>query len=238
MNKNRRYFQDDRLHTLLSTASIVVFDMNGLIIDDEPLQLESVNRALKAYGVTISEDLWMARCVGNRATDYFAWIRDEENIEAEYSVPKLVQEKNAFYHTLVSKRVRDIVRPGVMDLFDHVSRSSDQEPALGTSAHPAEIETVLGAGGLNLLHGFKYIVSGDQVAKGKPDPEVYTKISRISGIEPRYCLVIEDSGTGVAAAFNAGMRCIAFPNSYTARQDFGRADVVVSSLQKGAETLK
>jgi beta-phosphoglucomutase-like phosphatase (HAD superfamily) len=80
-----RYFNDSYLNYLLSSAKMIVFDMNGLIIDDETVQLKSVNQTLEALHLRISEDCWTANCVGKRADEYFSSILSKNNINHDAS---------------------------------------------------------------------------------------------------------------------------------------------------------
>ena len=74
------------------------------------------------------------------------------------------------------------------------------------------------------------MVSGNDVEKAKPAPDIFIKEAAMLGVEPPRCVVIEDAQMGVEAAYFAGMKCIAVPNEHTASSDFSKATAVVSSL--------
>ena len=231
------YFTDAELQTELDRASLVVFDLNGLIIDDERVQFESVNHALEPIDISITETYWIERCVGKRADEYFHGILKEHVREASSDISSLVSAKNKHYHNAVARCIDELVRPGVRELIEYLSDVNPKQLALCTSAHPAEIETILGEGGLDLKHFFSCIVSGSDVDKCKPDPEIYREVSARSGCSPLDCLVFEDSGLGVQSAAGAGMTCIAVPNRYTVCQDFTHAVRIIDSLRKNAATF-
>jgi len=231
------YFTDAELQAALDSASLVVLDLNGLIIDDERVQFEAVNRALEPIDISITETYWIERCVGKRADEFFHKILTLHGIKAEAEISTLVSQKNRHYHNAVTRCIDELVRPGVRELIAYLSDVNPRQLALCTSAHPAEIETILGEGGLDLKHCFSCIVSGSDVDKCKPDPEIYREVSARSGCSPSECLVFEDSGLGVQSAAGAGMTCIAVPNRYTVHQDFTHAVRIIDSLRKNAATL-
>lgn len=233
------YFLDRKLQAAIEKADLVVFDMNGLIIDDESVQFDSVNRAMEDLRISISVTYWIEKCVGKRADEYFCDILKEHKKNFAFSdISLLVELKNKLYHDAIAKRVDELIRPGVQELIDYLSADNPRPLALCTSAHPEEIETILGESGLGLKGRFTYIVSGRDVAKSKPDPEMYVKLAAIAGIVPSACLVFEDSGLGVRAAAGAGMPCIAVPNRFTEHQDFRSAFCTIDSLRQNAHAYE
>ena len=89
---------------------------------------------------------------------------------------------------------------------------------------------------LKINHYFELVITGDDVTKAKPDPEIYNEIRRRLGVNLRYT-ALEDSSPGVNSAKAAGMACIAVPNRFTASQNFSHADIVITSLARDAEIL-
>jgi HAD superfamily hydrolase (TIGR01509 family) len=100
--------------------------------------------------------------------------------------------------------------------------------AVASSSGPAVIETTLTALGVRPL--FEAIVSGVEVARGKPAPDVFVEAARRLGVAPEACLVVEDSERGVRAARAAGMRCVAVPCGETRHHDFSAATLVLPAL--------
>jgi HAD superfamily hydrolase (TIGR01509 family) len=212
--------------------------MNGLMIDDEEFQLRSVNMTLGNFGIILNENYWIENCLGRRADEYYPDILKQHEVDTDkYSIPLLVKTKNSQYHDLITGSVKSIVRPGVLPFIDFISHNNDRKTALVTSALSEEIDTVIGKNALDLRGTLKYIVSGSDVLNSKPDPEAYQKVSELSGTHPSSCLVFEDSETGVNAAFNAKMSCVAVPNRYTAGQNFKNAVHVVYNLTSDAQIL-
>jgi beta-phosphoglucomutase-like phosphatase (HAD superfamily) len=110
--------------------------------------------------------------------------------------------------------------------------------AVATSAHPDEVESILGKKGLGIRDLFSHLITGDQVSRSKPDPEIYETLTDRTGIPPHLTLVFEDSGPGITASTAAGLPCIAVPNDYTRGQDFSTALCVVTDLTPEAKVLK
>ena len=85
---------------------------------------------------------------------------------------------------------------------------------------------------INVLHLFSVIVTGDDVKRGKPEPDSYLLAAERFGLPPEQCLALEDSFNGLTSAKGAGMPCIAVPNLLTEGMDFSTADLVVRSLEE------
>jgi HAD superfamily hydrolase (TIGR01509 family) len=107
--------------------------------------------------------------------------------------------------------------------------ASDLRLAIASSSSPETIDAELNA--LGIGDAFSVRVSGDQVTRSKPAPDVYLAAAQRLGVEPRGCLAIEDSPVGVSAAKAAGMTCVAVPTAWTRDGDFREADVTLESLR-------
>ncbi len=101
--------------------------------------------------------------------------------------------------------------------------------ALASSAPRLNIEVILRA--LGMENAFEAIAAGEDVLRGKPDPEVFLAAAGRLGVEPGRCIVIEDAVGGVQGAGAAGMKCVAVTNTHP-RESLARADLVVDSLEE------
>jgi beta-phosphoglucomutase-like phosphatase (HAD superfamily) len=108
---------------------------------------------------------------------------------------------------------------------------------LATSTTRTGATIILGKNGLNIFNSFDIVITGDEVKRAKPDPEIYNSVRSQLGDALTY-LVFEDSPSGVASARGAGMSCIAVPNRFTANQNFTEADLVITSLDHDAAVLE
>jgi beta-phosphoglucomutase family hydrolase len=201
----------------------VIFDMDGVIIDSEPLHLAAYNIVLGPYAVHLREEEFIRWCVGRRSSDIVAFLR--KHFQLPESVEQLLAEKNTAYTSMVRENMRPM--PGLLPLLDHLT-SSAYRLAVASSASVADIEEILA--GLRVRQHFQLIVSGEEVPNGKPSPDIFLEAARRLGVSPEECVVIEDSQKGVEAAVQAGMYCIAVPNRFTAAHDFSCANIRVPNL--------
>ena len=105
--------------------------------------------------------------------------------------------------------------------------------AIASSSPPVFIKAVLRK--FDLLDHFECVVSGEEVERGKPAPDVYLKAAELLGVKPQDCMVLEDARHGVAAAKAAGMKCIGFVNPNSGNQDLSQADYVVHAVSEVAQ---
>lgn len=229
------YFSDPQLDQMLAISKLVIFDMNGLIVDDEGIQLEAVNKVLSKYHISLDENYWIEKCVGHRDIEMFESILKEFGIKNADDSAVFKKQKNYFYKLLMHEKLPTIVRPGIIDLVKYLSKSDAHKIAVATSASTEEVEIILG--GLKIKDKFDLILCGDHVKKPKPDPEIYLAVSKRCNISPADCLVFEDSSIGIESASNAGMVSCAIPNKYTQKQDFSRANFVIDNLTSSAKIL-
>ncbi len=233
-----RYFEDDAIGIVLQNARVVVFDLNGLILDDESLQITAANAVLARYGIQFDEETWVRRFFGRRSSEYLSEIiQDSGRIASADLVTKLVSEKDRFYRGLLVKQLRSHVFPGAAAFIKHLHEQGDRLLALATSASHEELRSAMGVSGLDMLDLFTWVVCGEDVVAGKPDPEIYLRVAALSGTAPGSNLVFEDSGLGVQAAVGAGMPVVAVPNRFTAAQNFSGAAMVISDLTRQAKII-
>lgn len=211
----------------------VIFDFNGILVDDEPIHLELFRRVLKEEGISLSDREYYARYLGMDDKGCFrAAFRERGRSIEERQLRQLIQRKADYYRESVKTNVR--VFPGVREL---VSLAAARFPlAIASGALRSEIEMIIERFGLK--NYFQVIVSSEDITEGKPNPEVFLKaLSRLNesprgaqSIRPSECLVIEDSKEGILGAHRAGIKCLAVANSHPADQ-LSEADAVVRSLE-------
>lgn len=206
----------------------ILFDFNGVIVNDEPLHLELFRRVLAEEGLTVTDDEYQGKYLGREDRYCFRLALHEagRTTDADLQVEQLTARKSQYY--LAAVQTRDLLFPGVAEL---VRRLSAAYPlAIFSGALPDEIEAVLARGGIRQC--FRVILTAEDVSAGKPDPEGYLAAALALNVPPSECLVIEDSVAGVTAAKRAGMHCLAVTSSYPA-QALQDADWVVECLTDG-----
>ncbi|MDX2040048.1 MAG: HAD family phosphatase [Acidobacteriota bacterium] len=211
----------------------VIFDFNGVIVDDEPLHLELFRRVLGEEGIALSDEDYHAKYLGYDDRGCFTAAladvgRAALSVNAAF-IAELIERKAGYYREAIEKRM--LLFPGVIELVKKLAAKYPM--AIASGALRGEIEIVLQRGGIREC--FLEIVAAEDVSACKPDPEGYVKAlaalnTNLSDrIQPSECLVIEDSIAGIEAAKLAGMRCLAVTNSYAADQ-LANADWIVATL--------
>jgi len=200
----------------------VIFDMDGVLADSEPLYLQGINEVLKDFGLAITEEdhnELLGAAVGP------TW----DFIYAKYAPPAPYDECVARYdQTMVRllSRPRDPL-PGVRELLLELERRRVLR-ALASSSWPNWVKALLESTGLDGL--FDVAVSSTEVEKGKPAPDIFLYTAEQLHVEPSWCVVLEDSRTGVLAAKAAGMYTIQVRAASTALPPLPEADLVLERL--------
>ncbi|MEU2432189.1 HAD family phosphatase [Streptomyces sp. NPDC007861] len=190
----------------MSTAqsTSVIFDLDGTLVDSEPNYYEAGRRVLASHGVT--DFTWEdhSRFVGIGTRETLEALRERYGIGAP--VDELLSGKNRHYLELA--RARTDVFP---EMWKFVRRlhAEGVPMAVASGSSLSAIEAVLAGTGLDAY--LTTLVSAEEVARGKPRPDVFLEAARRLGAAPADCVVLEDSPPGAAAAHAAGMRCIGIP---------------------------
>jgi HAD superfamily hydrolase (TIGR01509 family) len=213
---------------MTSDLRVVIFDFNGVVVDDEPLHFELFQRVMAEEGLILTEEIYREKYLGYDDRGCFIAALSDAGRKDTGQIDRLIARKAAYYREAFEKRF--LLFPGVVEL---VRRLVERFPlAIASGALRDEIELVLDRA--DLRDCFRVIVAAEDVSACKPDPEGYLKAlaalnSSGAAALANQCLVIEDSIAGVKAAKRAGMRCLAVTNSYAA-EELKEADWIVNSL--------
>jgi HAD superfamily hydrolase (TIGR01509 family) len=200
----------------------IVFDFDGLILDTEEPIYRSWLEVYEAHGEDLPFERWV-QTVGSTTTGFHPQHHLEERLGRP--LPKEVLERRMDRRTELILANR--LLPGVVERLEEaremglklgVASSSTQEWVRGHLAR------------LGILGKFDCLRCRDDVANAKPEPDLYLAVLDCLGVRAAEAIAIEDSPNGVASARRAGMKCVAIPNSITARLDLSRADLILSSL--------
>ncbi len=211
----------------------VIFDFNGIIVNDEPIHLEMLQKVLEEEGISLSSEDYYARYLGFDDRGCFkAAFQERGRALDETRLGELIRRKAVYYQEAMERGLTAF--PGVDRLIRALS--SRFPLAIASGALRSEIESILAA--MNLKNLFQAIVSAEDVQAGKPEPEIFiTALARLNEtvargevLRPSECLVIEDSREGIRGARRAGMKCLAVTNSHPAAE-LGEADIVLNSLE-------
>ena len=201
----------------------VLFDMDGVIVDSEPLWTEAEIQFLARRSLSYSPQL-KAILMGRGSREAVAIMIEHYNLRE--SVEDVIEERNE----LVSGLFREFLQPipYALELVKSV-RNSGIKTSMASSSPKRLIELVLDK--FSIAGLFDLVLSGDQVPRGKPAPDIYLTAARELGVIPVNCLVIEDAPNGVASAKAAGMSCLAISTSANAAE-LAMADKVVKGFEK------
>jgi HAD superfamily hydrolase (TIGR01509 family) len=216
-------FRDAETVTIVRAVAAVVFDMDGVLVDSEPLHLRATQAALGERGASYTERDNQA-FFGATDAEMFRVLRILFDVDTP--TPALVEAKRRALVRLVRAEARPL--PGVPGVPLSL-REAGYRLALASASAPDVIRAVLQAVRLDTV--FEALVSGDEVPRGKPAPDIFLMAARRLGVEPAACLVVEDSRNGVLAGKAAGMVVAAVPCPATSHEDFGAADFVLPSLE-------
>ena len=199
----------------------VVFDFDGTILDSETAEYESHVQLFSECGATLSIDEW---CEGvGIVTPHDHWFVQlcarAKNPPADYE--QFLARRRAYFRT----RVRWEPMGGVGELLDELT-GAGVRCAIASAASGDWVTGALDE--LRLTTRFDAVVTGDQVQRGKPAPDVYLEAARRLGVDPRSCVAVEDSGPGLAAARAAGMKTVIIPHTLSRNHDLTSADLRVS----------
>lgn len=178
----------------------LIFDMDGVIIDSNPLHRAAWSEYTRRHSVEMTEAM-QQRMYGKRNDEI---IRDFlGNHLSEPEVFAHGAAKEALYREMMKPHAAEALVPGIREFL---ARHAKLKLALATNAEPPNVDFVLDSTGLRSF--FPVIVNGHQVSNPKPHPEIYLRVADLLSLSPADCVVFEDSYTGVQAGLAAGMRVV------------------------------
>lgn len=189
-----------KLSCKLADGLALLFDMDGVIVDSNPVHRESWALFNRRYGVETTAAMHL-RMYGKRNDDI---VRDffGDGLPPE-EVAARGKAKERLYREIISDRIEEILVPG---LRGFLQKYSDVPMGLASNAESENIDFLLDRAGLRPY--FRVVVDGQQVRNPKPHPDIYLRAAELLGVPPANCVVFEDSHSGVAAGVAAGMRVI------------------------------
>jgi len=203
----------------------VVFDMDGVIVDSEQVWDEVRERYTRESGGTYTDSA-TRDMMGMSSLEWSRYMAEV------LGVPGTPEEINAAVVERMLERYGENP-PLIPGAVEAVRRCAERWPlAVASSSNPELIDVVLDAAGLRDL--IRVAVSSQEVARGKPAPDVYLEAARRRGVDPQRCVAVEDSQNGIRSAKSAGMRVIAVPNPHFPPDEeaLADADVVLRSISE------
>ncbi len=209
--------------------NLVIFDVDGVIFDSEPLHYRAKLEILQSYGLNESFDL--KEYVGKPNKDLWTRIINENNLNASHEELEMRQ-----FNLILGYVKNENILPskGLEELLTEL-RKNNYKTAIASSSNRYYVSCVLD--NFRLSGYFDYSVTGDEVKFQKPSPDIYQKVLSISGVQKDSAIAIEDSTSGVQAAVSAGIACIGYRNPTSGMQDLFRATAVIEELGQVKEYI-
>jgi HAD superfamily hydrolase (TIGR01509 family) len=204
----------------------VVFDLDGLMFDTEALFARVAGAMLAARGKQLTAEI-LGAMIGRRAAEAGPAFRALAGLDEPVDV--LMAEVRSRFSAEIDTAVHPT--PGLFVLLDHL-RVRNLPLAVATSSRRAYAEGLLARHGL--LDRFAFVLTGDDVARGKPDPEIYLQAIARFGVPAASVLVLEDSAAGLAAARGAGAFAVGVPHEHSPAHGLKAAHLIVTQLDDPA----
>ncbi|MVO99532.1 HAD family hydrolase [Paenibacillus lutrae] len=207
-----------------------IFDMDGVIIDSEPLHFRVDEQVITSFGVAVTKEQ-LEEFVGMTNPAMWALLKER------YSMTPTIEEMIAIQLEMkLAYLLHSDEHPiaGIRELIEDL-HSKGMKIGLASSSPRSFIEAVLSK--FNLTSYFDCMISGEEVEHGKPAPDIYIKAAELLETDARECIVLEDSKHGLTAAHAAGMTCIGFRNLNSGNQDLSQADHIVNAISEIDDSL-
>ena len=204
----------------------VIFDMDGVIVDTEPVHRYAYFKQFNELNITVSEEMYTS-FTGFSTRNTFQKLKEVFIIEHE--VEDLIQRKrNIFNDAFDSKADLELLK-GVENLIKELHQNGMQL-ILASSASKVTIERVFNR--FKLHDYFTHVVSGEDFPKSKPHPAIFEHAASLSIAPKENCIVIEDSTNGIKAAKAAGIFCVGYNSIHSEAQDLTEADVIINHFNE------
>lgn len=204
-------------------AEVVIFDMDGILVDSEYYKIKAWQKAFRTIGIELEEDDMIREWVV-KGTSFDETVRmfNREDV-VEDDLRPIVTEQ---YLKSIDAEV--CLLPGAREALDRLH--SEFLLGLASSSHKMYVEKLIEKFGI--ADKFRAIACGSEVERLKPYPDVMLLAAERMGVDPKVCVAIDDAPKGVIAAKRAGMKAIAVPTKHTQYGDFDEAGIVLPSLDE------
>jgi HAD superfamily hydrolase (TIGR01509 family) len=204
----------------------VIFDMDGVIVDTEPVHKYAYYQHFKLLEIDVSAEMF-ATFTGNSTKNVFEKIKDHFGIEDD--IDNLVQKKRSLFNAAFDTKEDLFLLEGVENLIKQLHQNGIQL-ILASSSSKVTISRVFNR--FNLHHYFSHIVSGEDFQQSKPNPAIFLEAVRLSNSKKENCIVIEDSTNGIKAAHAAGIFCVGYRSVNSKKQDYSLANIVIDNFEE------
>ena len=199
----------------------VIFDMDGVIVDTEPVHHYAYNEHFKQLNIEITPEIY-ASFTGNSTKNIFERLKAQFNLKDD--VQKLVETKRNLFNDAFDSKEDLYLLDGVEDLIKDLF-TNGMQLVLASSSAKVTINRIFNR--FDLHKYFTHIVSGEDFPKSKPHPAIFQQAAFLAQTLVDNCIVIEDSTNGILASKAAGIYCIGYDSFHSKMQDYSKADKVI-----------
>lgn len=204
----------------------VIFDMDGVIVDTEPVHHYAYQQHFKKLNIDVSPEMY-ASFTGGSTKNIYSRIR--EHFDLNHDIENLVNAKRDFFNEAFDNKEDLYLLEGVEDLIKDLY-DNGMQLVLASSSANVTINKIFTRFGLHKY--FTQIVSGEDFPNSKPHPAIFLKAAELSQTNVENCIVIEDSTNGIKAANAAGIFCVGYDSVNSKLQDYTLADLVISDFNE------
>lgn len=204
----------------------VIFDMDGVIVDTEPVHHYAYHRHFSELGITVTDKMY-ATFTGFSTKNTYQKLKEQFGLTHE--IDFLVNQKREIFNDAFDNKKDLFLLDGVENLIKDL-HSNEMQLVLASSASKVTIERIFNR--FNLHPYFSHVVSGEDFPKSKPDPAIFIEAVRLSNSPTENCIVIEDSTNGIKAAKAAGIFCVGYKSLHSKLQDLSAADIIINHFSE------
>jgi HAD superfamily hydrolase (TIGR01509 family) len=204
----------------------VIFDMDGVIVDTEPVHHYAYNQLFKQLNLEVSPEFY-ASFTGFSTKNTFEKIK--ANFDVQEDVDLLIDLKRQLFNDAFDQKEDLYLLEGVEELIKDLHKNGMQL-VLASSSAKVTIDRIFKR--FDLYKYFTHIVSGEDFPQSKPHPAIFQHAAFLSGTPIENCIVIEDSTNGIKASKSAGIYCIGYDSPNSKLQDYSLADKVVFNFKE------
>ena len=204
----------------------VIFDMDGVIVDTEPVHHYAYVQHFKQLNIEVSPEMY-ASFTGNSTINIYERIKETYNLAQD--VQTLVETKRNLFNDAFDSKEDLYLLDGVEDLIKDLY-TNGMQLVLASSSANVTIERIFNR--YNLHQYFTHKVSGEDFPKSKPHPAIFLKAAELAQTPVENCIVIEESTNGIQAAKSANIYCIGYDSFHSKLQDYSKADRVITHFNE------
>ncbi len=204
----------------------VIFDMDGVVIDSEPVHHAAFMSHFKELNIEITDDYYRA-LTGFSTKNVFEKITKDFNLNIPINL--LVNRKREIFNNLFDTKEDLFLIDGVLNIIQELYKNGIKL-ILASSSSKVTIDRIFKR--FDLYKYFSHIVSGEDFPKSKPHPAIFLHANKLSGDKKEECIIIEDSTNGIKAAHDAGIFCIAYNSKNSKKQNLSLANITINDFSE------